>query len=396
MRCVGIIVFILIFVLLPCTSQNKKELEEKKIKYQKEIDYTNKLIKQNSEKQKGSIEKLRLIDRKLDIRKNLILNMNAEIGIINNRIIEKNQIIKSLKNDLDEIKREYEKLIYYAYKNHVTNDIMLFILSSESFNKAYKRFKYLKQYSQYRKKQSNIINALRKVLKKSIYELEKKKKNREKLLTQRFKEKKVLNNEKGEQKLIITNLKSNELELKRKLKEQKRITENIENEIIKLLQKYSKEKKLSLSYKNLSPEDKLISNGFRRNKGSHVWPTDAGIITTFFGEQTHPVLKNIKIYNNGIDIATEKGSEVNALYDGVVSKIFGILGANYAIIIRHGNFYTVYQNIIKVSVKIGDSVKTGNIIGYVYTDEKSNSSLLHLEIWEELKKLNPEIWLATR
>ena len=202
-----------------------------------------------------------------------------------------------------------------------------------------------------------------------------------------------LENDNKNQKKIFNDLKNKENELFRKLKEKEKIKNEIEKEIKKIIEEEAK-KILNKSnlYDKLTPDEKLLSNDFRKNKGKLPWPTTKGIITGYFGEQDHPVLKGIKIKNNGIDITTVKNEEIRCIFDGVVSKIIAIKGANYAVIIRHGNFLTVYQNLIDINVKIGDYVKTKQKIGLVFSND--DNSVIHLEIWEELNKMDPLLWLS--
>jgi murein DD-endopeptidase MepM/ murein hydrolase activator NlpD len=149
-------------------------------------------------------------------------------------------------------------------------------------------------------------------------------------------------------------------------------------------------------YDQLTPEEKLISDNFQGNKGKLPWPTERGVVTSRFGKHQHAVLKQVTVQNDGIDISTVQGAEARALFDGVVSKVVAILGANYTVIIRHGNFLTVYQNLINVRVKPGEEVSVKQILGTIFTEEDTNSTLLHIEIWKELNKQNPEDWLSSK
>ena len=149
-------------------------------------------------------------------------------------------------------------------------------------------------------------------------------------------------------------------------------------------------------YEQLTPEERLISENFQGNKGKLPWPTERGIITGKYGKHQHPVLKQITTQNDGIDISTVEGASARALFDGVVSKVVAILGANYTVIIRHGNFLTVYQNLVDVRVTKGDQVSAKQSLGRIYTEKETSSTILHIEIWREMTKQNPEDWLSRR
>ena len=174
----------------------------------------------------------------------------------------------------------------------------------------------------------------------------------------------------------------------------KKLNERIEKEIAEIIEEEARRMKGTGLYKQLTPEEKIISDNFFDNKGRLPWPTERGIITENIGQHPHPVLPGITIQNNGVDITTVEGAEARALFDGIVSKVIAILGANYTVIIRHGNFLTVYQNLINVKVKKGDNIKVKQPIGTIYTDKETQTTVLHIEIWRELEKQNPNDWLS--
>lgn len=190
---------------------------------------------------------------------------------------------------------------------------------------------------------------------------------------------------------LIEGYEKKESNLKNEIKELQEFTKKIENEIEKIIKEEAFAK--AIRNKKASSEDLLLTKNFAENKGNLPWPVNEGTVVSLFGEHPHPVFKGILIKNNGIDISTKCNSFVYCVFNGVISKIFAIKGANFAIIIRHGDFLTVYQNLQKVSVKIGENVTTRKIIGYSYCDNSSNISTVHFELWQELNKMDPIIWL---
>ena len=187
-----------------------------------------------------------------------------------------------------------------------------------------------------------------------------------------------------------------EKELKNKIAENQKIARKLEKEIAAIIKASASKGRSRNMYDQLTPEEKLISDNFQGNKGKLPWPTERGVVTGRFGKHQHAVLKQVTVQNDGIDISTVQGAEARALFDGVVSKVVAILGANYTVIIRHGNFLTVYQNLINVRVKPGDEIRVKQILGTIFTEEDTNSTLLHIEIWKELNKQNPEDWLSSK
>jgi len=220
------------------------------------------------------------------------------------------------------------------------------------------------------------------------------------------------NREKTEQKETLTKLQSKEKELKTKLEKQilarKKLQKEIEDIIAEEIRKAAERAKKEAENKTpnsktttttkgnfaLTPAEKIISDNFGANKGLLPWPTERGVVTGLFGEHPHPVLKNIKVQSNGIDISTSEGSSARAIFDGEVSKIVTIGPSNKAILIRHGNFFTLYSNLKETKVKAGDKVKTKQSIGIINTVKEEGKTTLHIEIWQESTKLDPSLWLS--
>lgn len=399
-RNIRFILFLLILIMLGGNGygQTKQELESKKNKLQKDIDYTNKMLREIKADSKSSYNKLLLINRKIDLRKKLIESINADIKTIDSRIKETDLVIESLESDLKRLKEEYAKMVYFAYKNSNSYDRLMFILSAEDFNQAYKRLKYLQYYSDYRKKQKEIILKTQETLRLKLAELQEKKKEKQTMIADQQEEAVVLSLEKTEQAGVLNELKSKESDLKKQLQAHRKSVEKLQNEIKKIIEEEAK-KAAELAKKSpkgfgLTPEEQLISDNFGTNKGRLPWPTERGEITATFGEHEHPIIPGIKIQNNGVDISTTKGSLARALFEGEVRKVLDIPGAGKAVIIRHGNYLTVYQNLEDVLVQNGEKVKAKQNIGKIITKSSDNTTTLHIEIWKENLKLDPALWLA--
>lgn len=390
----GTVILILFILVIPVgvSGQERSELERRKSKTQEEIKYTNKLLEETRRNRKSSYNDVLIIQRRINLREELINEFNKEIESLENKIRENQEVIASLENDLKKIRNEYEKMIIYHFKNRESSNILMYILASESFSQAYKRIKYIQQYTKFRRKQVKLISAIQNTLYKQIVTIEEEIKNKEQLSKDKNAESARLEKEKLEKEQFIAKLSNKERDLKRKLEEQKRIAKRLEEEILSLVEEEAKTTNLA---ERLTPAERVINDNFRNNKGSLPWPTRRGFIIQGYGEHEHPVLKGNIIRNNGIDIATTENADVLALFDGTVTKVFSYLGANFTVIIRHGSFLTVYQNLREVSVKQGDEIKIKQVIGKVYTNKNEDSTILHLEIWEEFEKHNPEIWLST-
>jgi septal ring factor EnvC (AmiA/AmiB activator) len=388
-----LIISVLLFIINGY-SQTKEELREKRKQKLKEIEYTNDLINKTERKQQSAMNKLLIINKRLSIREELIESLTNEIQSIDNQINGLETIIKEKRNKIQQIKNDYSNIIYNTYKHYNSYNRLMFLLSADNFNQAYKRLKYIKQYADYRKKQVEKLKELNQELKNKQATLKQTKENKLDLLAEKKEEKQQFEHEKKERRALIANLKDREQELKEDLMKKRRIAQQLEEEIQRIIERETKEQENIFA--KLTPEEKLVSKNFEKNKGRLPWPTERGIITEEFGRHKHPVLSGVYVNNNGIDITTIGGSEVRALFQGEVTKIIAIKGANNTIIIRHGNFLSVYQNVVDVNVKTGEHVDTKETIGYVYKEDDQKESVLHIEIWKETQKLNPKEWLANR
>lgn len=373
-------------------SQDKEKLREKRQNKLEEIEYTNKLIQKTKKNKKVAVNELMILDKRLQIRKELIAEINDEIQSLKNQIKNLHLTIQKKEKEIQRIKEDYSKMIYNTYKHHNSYNRLMFILSAEDFNQAYKRLKYIKQYADYRKKQVKKLKQLKAELEEKLKLRKQKKQTKIQLLSEKRKEKRKFKNAKQDRKQYIEQLETRKEELEEKLSKKRAIAEKLENEIQKIIER---QRKKDVDYTKLTPEEKVISENFEKNKGRLPWPTKRGILTEKFGEHPHPVLDGVTVNNNGVDISTIGGSVVRAMFDGKVTKIFAIKGANNTVIIRHGNFLTVYQNLVDVQVSSGEKVSIKEEIGKVYKNSGQKSSSLHIEIWKEKEKLNPEKWLAS-
>ena len=391
----AVIIFLSGYLNITC-AQTKEELEQRKGKTQAEIEYTNRLLEETQEKKQNSLNRVRILNKRIQLRNQLLRSINQEISIYNEDIDHKRKLIVELENDMDIVKRQYEMLVQFAFWNKDKNDRLMFILSADNFNMAYKRMKYIQQYARHRKEQAMLIKFMQNDLKIEINELEQIVLQKETLARQKTGENRNLERERRNKDRMVRELSGQEKELKNKIAENQKIARKLEKEIAAIIKASASKGRSRNMYDQLTPEEKLISDNFQGNKGKLPWPTERGVVTGRFGKHQHAVLKQVTVQNDGIDISTVQGAEARALFDGVVSKVVAILGANYTVIIRHGNFLTVYQNLINIRVKPGDEIRVRQILGTIFTEEDTNSTLLHIEIWKELNKQNPEDWLSSK
>lgn len=381
--------------------QNRKDLENKKKELQKEIEYTNQLLAETKKNKKLSLNQLVTLNKKIAVREELISTINSEIRILNKQISEKNESINGLQKDLTKLKAEYAKLVYYAYKNQNAYSRLMFVFAAKDFEQAFMRLKYLQQYNGYRHKQAEMILATKKNLNQKVQELEEKKGDQKVLLTSEQSEKQNLTSEKSEKEQVFSDLQAQESKLKKDLDKKKKDAQKLEQAIQRVIQKELEKLQDEASAANkpkpqriiLTPEAEQLSNSFASNKSKLPWPVVKGIISEHFGVHPHPLMPNIDINNNGIDITTSNGALSRAVFDGEVKAVVNMPGAGQFILIRHGEFLTIYSNLKEVYVKVGDKVKTKQNIGAVLYDDDDAKTLLHFEIWKGQTKLDPETWL---
>ena len=270
----------------------------------------------------------------------------------------------------------------------------MYILAGATISQSYQRYKYLKYISAYRVRKANEIDSLIVELdlqkdrlnlfkNEKLVAIEEKEGEQQKLLGQR-----------SRRRSMVSDLERRESELRREVSEKERIAKALETRIREIIEEEARKLNSSNIYAAMTPEQELVGKDFRKNRGKLPWPVEKGIVTVGFGKHEVPGLRGSSVQNNGIDITSSPGTEVRAVFEGQVTKVFAILGANYTVLIRHGEFLSVYQNLVNVRVKTGDKVLTKEHLGVAFTDETENVSTVHFEVWRERTILNPEEWIS--
>ena len=389
---------IFLFQCLLGFSQSIDELQKKKLDAENEIKYTTKLLNEVQKNQKLSLNRLQLLNNQIEKRNTIVASINGEVDIYQ-ELIENNALaIRLMNSDIEEIKKEYAELVRSAFRNKNAYDGLLLLLSADNVNQAFRRHLYMKHYTAYRENQAKIIGTIQEMLNQKKENSEQQKLIKLQLLTDIKKETQQLAQEKTQKNSEIQKLQKEQQSLRKKIQQQRDIEQQLEREIQKIIEEEAKKSKAAGkagSGFELTPEQKLVGENFIQNKKRLPWPVERGVITEHFGINQHPVLSNVQTRNNGISISTEAGAKVRSVFNGEVSRVFGITGGNTAVIIRHGKYLTVYSNLREVTVKKGDKISTKQIIGTVYTDsDDENKSILKFQIWLESQKLNPEDWIG--
>ncbi|MBN2595531.1 peptidoglycan DD-metalloendopeptidase family protein [Labilibaculum sp.] len=371
-------------------------LKKRKEQNAKDIAYTNSLLTNTLKNKNVTLGQLNLLNQRIKARKALIESIENEISYLNSQIGKMNADVKGLEDELNKLKQQYAKLIQYAYKQRNSHEKLMFLLSAKDFNQAYKRYKYLQQFSEYSKEQGKQIGSKKDSLKASLLRLKKAKSEKVVLLSDKTKENQSLAQEKSQQSEIISKLKQREKQLRDDLKQQQQYTKKLEREIQKIIESQAKlaaKKNKGGGKFGLTPEEKILSESFDQNKGKLPWPTKTGFISEKFGEHKHAVLKHVNVRNDGVNITTDSNAECRSIFKGEVTHILSMPGLNNVIIIRHGEFFSVYSNLSSVSVKKGDTVSSKEKIGEVYTDQAQSQTVLKFQLWKGSTKLDPSLWL---
>lgn len=401
---VGFLVF-----LQPVFSQynaSKKDLEKKREKLQREIDQTNKQLQDVSKNKNVSLSQVEALKKKIRLRTELIGNINSEIKTLGRQISLTSTEIKTLENNMAQLKANYAEMILFAQASRNKYQTMMFIFSASDFNQAYKRLKYLQQFSEFRRQEAEKIMHTQNLLAEKKSDLEQQKKEKSGLRSSEEKHRKNLESEKSQQDKMIATLSESEKKLQKQLKDKLKAKEKLDRAIENIVRKEienAKKKAVASGKKNvtnenvfsLTPEAQQLSANFAGNKGSLPWPVEQGRISSTFGEHPHPQLKAVTIKNDGIDIQSNKGSQVRSVFNGEVSGTVNLPGGS-AVIIRHGEYLSVYSNVEDLYVKKGDKVTTKQKIGTIRTNSESNKAELNLQIWKGFTKLNPQLWLARK
>jgi murein hydrolase activator len=421
---------------------SKKDLENRKRRLNDEIREINQLLGETKANKKSTMGALVTLNLKLQKRQELINAINAQLGNLDNEIGGNERQVAQLKSGLEKLKREYARMIVMAYRNQDSYSMLMFIFSSDNFNQAYARMKYMQQYSEFRRKQADEIISTQTKLIAKLGELKNQRVEKNTLLGAEQKEKRNLSEEKKEQEEVITELQKKEKQLKNDLEKKKSdaiqlqlaIKRLIEDEIKRKAEaaakaeraraaarKAAEEKRIAAERKKkktvkeipdpatekknekrdptipeLSDEAVALSADFANNRGKLPWPVTKGVICETYGEHEHPAIKGFMMFNNGVDICATKGMQARAVFDGEVTGIAVSPTGGKLVIVRHGEYLSVYTNLDDVLVKQGQKVTVRQPIGTVLFDEDAGKTSMNLQIWKGQRTMDPGAWLSSR
>ena len=440
---------------------DREKLQQQRARLQDEIKVANMLLNESRQDHRNSITYVETLGQKIRIREQLLRTLEREMELLELEIKKQERQVDELEAEVALQKENYAKMIAKAHENKLTNSTLLFLLSSNDFNQLAKRIEYLRQLSEARRRQVELIKEKEDLIKDELRKMRLQKVQKERLKAQKVEEKNMMDVESIEQEKLIVQLGIKMRELENEVRQKQNQRDKLEKEIQRmiaaeierarqeairkgledkakkvglvkgkdfnnktsnkllesLIDKREKEMKaLAMKPKEegvssvpsasqaasstdaqalkLTPEAKQLAANFSANKARLPWPVEKGLIVMRYGKQNHEVAKQVIIDNPGINIATEKGGAAKAVFDGSVTGVLRLPEGTMAVLLRHGNYFTVYSNLTDVLVKSGENVSRGQKLGTVFTDPGDGKTILHFELWEDSKNLDPTPWLA--
>jgi septal ring factor EnvC (AmiA/AmiB activator) len=385
-------------VLSQSTTKRQQELEAQRVRLKNEIKQINELLFSSKKNRKNVVTEVEDLQVKLSVREELIKVTNAQVNLLTRKINLNERNISDQRKELEALKEDYAKMIQNSYASKSLQNRLMFLFSSENFLQAYKRIQYLKQYTQYRRKQGLAIAEKTQLLQELNKALIEEKSKKLVLVEENKTVQEQLKKERNAQENLIKSLRRKERSLAAQISKKEKEARAIDREIDRLIRAAIAASNKAAGKRGkktfeLTPEAKLIAANFEANRGRLPWPLDKGVVIQGFGRQRHPVVKTTTIQSNGVTIATAPDTQVRAVFEGEVMSVVTFKGSNPSVLIRHGNYITVYKNLGKLYVKKGDKVKAKEAIGEVFTNQQTGKTEIQFSIFNNVKVLNPKGWI---
>ena len=385
-----LVILMSLSLALGVQGQNVKAQEEKRARLEREIEILDRQLSENASKSSSMLSNLTLIRKKVSNRKALVAESDRQIRQYSDKIYLKQRSINRMQARIDTLSQHYSRLVMSAYKNRDARLWYRYMLASDNLGQAFRRMSYFKNLSSQMNQEARRIKEAKQELEKEKEELQVLKKEAESVKAVRTAELKKLQGEEKQSDKIVRQLQSNRKKYQSQLNAKKKQVDALNREIERLVASAMKGG-TSKGASGKTDFDRKLAAEFSKNKGNLPWPADGPVVDRF-GQKYHPVYKNLKLPpNNGVDIALAKGTKVRAVFDGVVKQIVVMPGYNKCILVQHGNYFTFYCKLGTASVKAGDKVKAGDLLGTV--DMINDQVLLHFQVWQGNKPQNPEHWL---
>ena len=424
MKKINVILFLLLLVWAsPSFGQktkgkSKQQLQSEITSLQKEISTANQLLKKTTKDKEMTLNEVSILDKKIKQREKLIKAYNEQIAVLDEEINAGQSNIKTLNSNLNKLQKEYAKMVVFANKNRSNYNLLGFVFASKDFNQAFSRLRYIREFTDARKvKMEQIANTEREIS-SAVEASQQAREEQTAMLKDEKAQQDELKKEKEELNGQVNKLKKKEgsiqQDIKNKQQQAQKLQKAIDDIIAEEIRKANEEaerKRREEAAKNksqgknttpapkekgmaLTPAEKTLSTNFVNNKGKLPWPVERGVISSSYGKHTSVVSDKVTVTNNGIDIATTDGAKARAVFEGEVASVTKLTGSNTVVILRHGEYFTVYSNLENVTVKRGDKVNTKQNLGTVHTNKTESKTELHFELLKEQSRQDPAIWLS--
>jgi len=410
----------IIFILFAIPSfgygQSRKTLEARRLKIERELAESQKILKSTQKEKNATLHQLNTLSRVIEQREVLISNLTIEVVAAESEIEHQSRLLDTLLAHLQIEKSKLTKTVRKAYKTRKSGREVAFVFTSNNLKQALRRWKYLRKLSDYRRFQISQLNVQQAEVETALTKLNVIKAEKTSLIGSKEKEKQKLEIDKESKVQMVKTLSEKENELQDKIKQKRKQMAKLDRAIKLAIareieaerkrqerntqrtstsSKSSGASKTERSESSLTPESRALSNSFSTNRGGLPWPVDRGFISQHFGVHAHPEFKNITLENNGVDITTSSGSRAKAVFKGTVSAILSIPGQGEAVLVNHGEYFTVYSRLSSVTVSKGEQISTGTTIGQIMEDD-DGKYVLQFQVWQGQDKQNPEGWLKSR
>lgn len=390
MKRLSLICFLLIVALGSISAQSVKELEKQRKQTLQQLENTKKMLNETKRNETTTVNKLNLLNQDIAVRKSLIGTINSEISALEGEMNTLTGRRDSLQKVLEALKLDYARLIRETHYADVQQSPLMFVLSADNFNQMLRRIRYMQSFASYRKTQVAQIQSVQTEIDNQNAMLDADRSQKKVALGEQERARNQLQRDERKQQQMLQDLKKKEKDLLAKQKQQQKKADDFNKKIQKLIEEENKK----ATKTTLTKEQKLIAGGFEANKGKLPWPTEKGFISGKFGRQPHPTLAHVEVNNKGIYIQTVAGSNARAVYEGEVTACFND-GTYNAVIVRHGNYRTIYANLEKVFVKTGDKVKAKQAVGVIASNpDNDNATEIYFQVLKDKDFLDPSLWLA--
>ena len=385
-RTLGLFIACLCISLSVFAQKSRQQLEQEKKDNQARILQAERILAETEKEKKASLGQLQALQNQISERTSLIRSMKTEINVLEEEIFEINSIVKSLEKDLKNLKEEYADMIYSAYKSNQGYSMLTFLFSSNTFNQLFMRLQYLDQYAEARQTQAEQIEIVTTELLAQRKQVQSRRDQQNVILNQQLTENEKLMSLRAKQDNLVKQLSTKQTELKAEVENRRKALSKLDKLIAELIEREARSANVA---------DVADNSSFESMQGKLVWPVANGFISAKFGRQPHPVLENIYVENSGVSIQTKGNEVVKAVSGGTVTMIADSPGMQRVVMVRHGQYLTIYARLKDVKVTKGQVLNRNDQIGFVYTDADGLTQL-EFQVWKGSKKLDPELWLAKK